>query len=215
MLVCSWIAAGVLLVSAQAPAGQGAAGAAPTPLKVNGLIPGPFFPYNLNGPRETSYACPITGIEDNPCVMVFLKSGDEAADPVRKFLVDLDGALVRYRRDNLRSFVTIVDPAIKGTILMEDDARNEAAKKLREWISSLMTKTLNFGLDTPTGLKAWSINPDAAMTVVLYKNYKVVSLFSLNAADLTDAKLNPILADLVQKQMVQARRTSPLPAPRP
>lgn len=212
MFASSWIVAGLLLVTAQETP---PAGTAPAPLKVSAKIPGPFFPYNLNGPRETSYACPITAIEDNPCVLVFLKAGDEGTDPVRKFLTELDTAMVRYRRDNLRSFVTIIDPAIKGSILTEDDARNDAAKKLKEWIGGLMTKSINFGLDSREGIKEWSINPEAALTVVLYKNYRVTGIHSLTTADLTDAKLTGIFNDIVEKKMVQPRRTNPIPAPRP
>jgi len=212
MVVSSWVVAGLFLVTAQETP---PAGAAPVPLKVDSRIPGPFFPYNLNGPRETSYACPITAIEDNPCVLIFLKAGEEGADPVKKFLTELDASLNRHRRDNLRSFVTFIDPNIKGPILTEDDARNESAKRLKEWIGSLMTKSIYFGLDSQDGIKQWGVDPNAAMTVVLYKNYKIASVYSFPSADLTDAKLTGVLKGLTEKNLVPVRRINPVPAPRP
>ena len=186
-----------------------------TGIKVGQAIPGPFFPYNLTGNRETSYACPVTAFEDNPAVLVFVSMGEEGSDTVKKLLTELDAALARYKRDNLRAFVTIVEPKIEGAIYQKDDERNAAAEKLRAWISSLMLKSLNFGLDSTLGLKEWAIPTEKGVTVVLYQNYKVVDLQSFAAADLSDEKVAAIMGQLVAKKMVQARRINPLPLPRP
>ena len=204
------------LVPSQDPAGASTPSlAAALGVTVGNSIPGPFFPYNLTGNRETSYACPITAIEDNPCVLVFLQSGEEGSDSVKKLLTDLDNALSRYKRDNLHAFVIVVDSKIDGTIHEKDDERNAAADKLKTWIGSLMLKSLNFGLDSAAGVKPWGIPSDKAVTAVLYQNYKVLGLHSLTTAELTDEKVGSLLGELVSKKMVQPRRNSPLPLPRP
>ncbi len=200
------------LVPSQAPAGEPKLSAG---VKVGESIPGPFFPYNLTGPRETSYACPITAIEDNPCVLVFVQAGEEGSDSVKKLLADLDNALGRYKRDNLRAFVIVVDSKIEGTIHQKDDERNAAAEKLKTWIGGLMLKSLNFGLDSASGVKSWNIPSDKSVTAVLYQNYKVLGVHSLTTAELTDAKIGSLMGELVTKKMVQPRRNSPLPLPRP
>ncbi len=195
-----------------------AAGEVPTPslgVKVGNRIPGPLFPYNLTGARETSYACPITAIEDNPCVLVFVQSGEEGSDSVKKLMMDLDNALTRYKRDNLRAFVIVVDAKIEGTIHQKDDERNASAEKLKAWIGGLMLKSLNFGLDSASGVKPWGIPSDKAVTAVLYQNYKVLGLHSWTPAELTDEKVGTLMGELVAKKMVQPRRNTPLPLPRP
>lgn len=184
-------------------------------IKVGQAIPGPFFPYNLTGNRETSYACPVTAFEDNPCVLVFVPMGEEGSDTVKKLLTELDGALGRYKRDNLRAFVTIVEPKIDGAIYQKDDERNAAAEKLKAWIASLMLKSLNFGLDSAQGVKDWGIASDKGLTIVLYQNYKVLDTQTVAAADLSDEKVAALMGQLVTKKMVQPRRANPLPLPRP
>ena len=78
-----------------------------------------------------------------------------------------------------------------------------------------MLKSLNFGLDSASGVKLWGIPSDKAVTAVLYQNYKVLGLHSLTTAELTDEKVGSLLGELVSKKMVQPRRNSPLPLPRP
>lgn len=184
-------------------------------VKVGQAIPGPFFPYNLTGNRETSYACPVTAFEDNPTVLVFVSMGEEGSDTVKKLLTELDAALVRYKRDNLRAFVTIVEPKIEGAIFQKDDERNAAAEKLKGLIASLMLKSLNFGLDSAQGLKDWGIAPEKAITIVLYQNYKVVQTQTVAATELSEETVAAWMGQLVSKKMVQPRRVNPLPLPRP
>lgn len=199
--------------SAVAPAGTPEKAA--QGIKVGQAIPGPFFPYNLTGNRETSYACPVTAFEDNPCILVFVPLGEEGSDTVKKLFTELDGALTRYKRDNLRAFVTIVEPKIDGPIYQKDDERNAAADKLKAWIASLMVKSLNFGLDSAQGVKDWGIATDKGITIVLYQNYKVLGTQTIMAADLSDEKINALMGQFVSKKMVQPRRANPLPLPRP
>ena len=184
-------------------------------IRVGQAIPGPFFPYNLTGNRETSYACPVTAFEDNPTMLVFVPMGEEGSDSVKKLLTELDAALGRYKRDNLRAFVTIVEPKIEGPIYQKDDERNAAADKLKGWIASLMLKSLNFGLDSALGLKDWAISPEKGVTIVLYHNYKVLDTQTVAVAELSDEKVGAWMGQLVSKKMVQPRRINPLPLPRP
>jgi hypothetical protein len=133
----------------------------------------PWNPIHVAGPNAGTNACPVCTYEARPAIVIFAKrSPDLAALAVR--LQDL----VNHRRDiDLKGFLIVLD---------------STPTKLTEF--AMQNNLLQIGVCYPDpaerekDLAEYRINPNAANTVIVYRNYKVIGNFvNLSATDFDKA----------------------------
>src|SRR5688572_26634353 len=145
----------VLVCIALAGVGQGA-----EPCK-SGLQPGDkittiFEPVNVTGEHAGEPYCLICENGLAPVAMLFARELDE---PLLKLISKLDAATEQNRKQQMGSFVVFLSDK-QG--LQEELAA--AAKKAR-------LKHTILSIDKPAGPDGFNVSPDAALTVVLYREH--------------------------------------------
>src|SRR3954453_6167660 len=92
----------------------------PAPLKVGADLPGPFHPYNVNGPAKGRYHCLVSQQGLNPGVLVLVR-GTEWSAGLKDLLRGLDGFLDKERNPSLNvgAFAVFVPEQVKD--LVEED----------------------------------------------------------------------------------------------
>jgi hypothetical protein len=149
--------------------------------QVGEKVPGPFEPLNINGDNAGKKFCQFCINGQNPVAMVFAR---ETSEPVQKLIKELDAATVKNTDAKMGSFF----------VFLSDD---EAMQKKLEGIAKKdsLKKTV-LTLDNKTGPENYNIAKDAEVTVVLYKERKVVANYSFAKGKMTDKDVEKVLADL-------------------
>jgi hypothetical protein len=143
-------------------------------------VPGAFNVLNVTGPNAGESNCQFCKNGNNPVVMIFSRSTDNAA--LTKLIKQVDE---KVGKDKLGSFVVY---------LTADDKKTETAVKAladKEKIKNVVLTT-----DSPAGPEAYKIAKDAEVTVVLYKARKVAANYTFEKGKMTEKDVEKILADL-------------------
>ncbi|MBY0230320.1 MAG: hypothetical protein K2W96_13635 [Gemmataceae bacterium] len=116
-------------------------------------LAGPFHPLNINGEK----ACPYCSNGDKPVAMVFARSASKDVETLAK---KLEAACAKT--DELASFFVFCSDA------------DGLEAKLKKVAKDAELKKVVLSIDNPAGPKGYKVSKDAEVTVVLYKNRKVV-----------------------------------------
>lgn len=143
-------------------------------------VPGPFNVLNVTGPDAGESNCQFCKNGNNPVVMIFSRSTDNAA--LTKLVKQVDA---KVGTNKLGSFVVY---------LTADDKKTE--KAVKELAEKEGIKKVVLTLDTPTGPEAYKVAKDAEVTVVLYKARKVVANYTFEKGKMTEKDVEKVLADL-------------------
>jgi hypothetical protein len=162
-------------------------------------LPGPFHPYNVNGPQSRHYHCPVSDRGLEPLVLVFVRNLD-VTDPLRDLLKRLDQASEKNPKARLGSaavFFTDDLSEVVGADDKSDDQRDKLIEKLTDLDGSLKKPShVTLCLTAPADLKAYQLPDDAEVTVVLCDRYKVVGLHVLTRDQLTGKRVDAILSEV-------------------
>jgi hypothetical protein len=146
-------------------------------------LPGPFHPYNLNGPFATHPHCLVCEYGLRPVVMVFARD----AKKVTGLLQKLDEVVGRRQDVGLKAFAVILSPDFA-----KEENRKEFVQSLEKAAADL--KNVILAVDGPEGPEKYHINKDADVTVILYRKLNVVANFAYAKDKLTDKEIGDILA---------------------
>jgi hypothetical protein len=149
--------------------------------QVGEKVPGPFEPLNINGDNAGKKFCQYCINGQNPVAMVFVR---ECNEPVKKLIKELDAATVKNSDAKMGSFF----------VFLSDDEGTE--KKLESLAKKEDLKKTVLTLDNKTGPEKYNIAKDADVTVVLYKDRKVVSNYAFKKGQMKDKDVEKILTDL-------------------
>ncbi|HKI37979.1 MAG TPA: hypothetical protein VKA46_39360 [Gemmataceae bacterium] len=149
--------------------------------QVGEKVPGPFEPLNINGEFANQKKCQFCINGTNPVAMVFAR---ECSEPVKKLIKELDAATVKNSDANMGSFF----------VFLSDDEGME--KKLQSLAKKDDLKKTVLTLDNKTGPEKYNIAKDADVTVVLYKERKVVANYAFKKGQMKDKDVDKVLADL-------------------
>jgi hypothetical protein len=149
--------------------------------QVGEKVPGPFEPLNINGDNAGKKFCQFCINGQNPVAMVFAR---ETSEPVEKLIKELDAATVKNADAKMGSFFVFLNDDEAMQKKLESIAKKDDVKK------TVLT------LDNKTGPENYNIAKDADVTVVLYKERKVVANYSFAKGKMTDKDVEKILADL-------------------
>jgi hypothetical protein len=168
-------------------------------------LPGPFFPYNVNGKKAGTYHCLVTQHHLDPAVLIFVresafeegrKDGAVLADLLKK----LDQRVDKNVAVRLAVFVVVVmDEKDKKTVVTDDDKRDQMDEEIKKWIGGQALTHIIFSLDSNSRLKAYALKDDSDLTIFLFRRYKVLARQELGTKGLTAEKVSEVLGDVKEK----------------
>jgi hypothetical protein len=120
---------------------------------------------------------------NKPTVMVFARKADDKLAALAK---ELDKQVAKNSDQKLSSFINLLgsDPAA-----LKSDAKEFAAKNELENVALVVPD------DSENGPEEFKINPDAEVTVTIYRNGKVAATHAVPAGGLTPAEIKTIVED--------------------
>jgi hypothetical protein len=145
-------------------------------------VPGPFHPLNINGDSAGKKACLYCQAGDDPTVAIFARSSN---DPVlQKLIVAIDEATTKYSKQELNSFVVFCSSEDKLEAKLKDLAEKSKLKKLV------------LALESETGPEKYKINKEADVTILLYKERKVISNLAFEKGKLSEKDMAVVLSGI-------------------
>lgn len=147
-------------------------------------LPGPFHPLNINGESAGKKECLYCKNGDNPVAMVFART--TACEGTAKLIMKLEEIVAANSKSEMGSFVVF---------LTDDDKAGDELKKLAE---KAKLKNVVLAVDSPAGPNKYNVSKDADLTVVLYKEHKVVANHSFEKGKITDKDIE-MIADEANK----------------
>ena len=152
----------------------------------SGLQPGEkittiFEPLNVNGAHAGEPYCLICENGLSPVVMIFAR---ERSKPLEQLLSRLEAAVVKHRAQSLGAFVVFLGETEQWRAVAADMAR------------TLNLKHVVLAVDAPAGPEGFQVHPDAAVTVVMYREHEVKANHAFRQGGLTPDACEAILADL-------------------
>jgi hypothetical protein len=152
----------------------------------SGLQPGDkittiFEPLNVTGEHAGEPYCLICENGLAPVAMLFAR---ELNEPLLKLIGKLDAATEKNRQQQMGSFVVFLSDKAG---LPEELAAAAKNAKLKHTVLSI---------EKPAGPEGFNVSPDAALTVVLYREHDVKANHAFRPGELTDQAAEKVLADL-------------------
>jgi len=135
------------------------------------------------GVKDGSNLCYRCRMGSRPVVMVFARSADKSLAQLTK---ELDQVVAKNSDKKLASFVNLLGKD-------EDALKKQAA----EFVNGNKLENVAFVVphDQPNGPGSYKINPEADVTVLIYREGKVVVNHTLAAGKLNDGAIKQIVAD--------------------
>ncbi len=140
-----------------------------------------FEPLNVTGEFAGQPHCLVCENSVNPVAMVFARNATEA---VLKLVAQLDKATARHKDQSLGSFVVF---------LSEEEGLD---KRLADTAKKQGLKHIVLAIDDPAGPDGFNVAAAAAVTVVLYCDFQVKANHAFRAGELTDQRIEQIVADV-------------------
>jgi hypothetical protein len=162
----------------------------------SGLQPGEkitaiFEPLNVNGAHAGEPYCLICENGLSPVVMIFAR---ERSKPLEQLLSRLEAAVAKHQPQSLGAFVVFLGETEKWRAVATELAR------------SLNLKRVVLSVDAAAGPEGFNVHPDAAVTVVLYREHEVKANHAFRPGELTAQACEKILADLPKILTEEPRR---------
>lgn len=147
-------------------------------------VPGPFHPLNVTGAQAGKKFCLFCKNGDNPVAMIFAR---ENSAPLAKLIKQVDAATEKNSAAKMGSFVVF---------LSSDD---KLEKGLKELADKEGLKKCVLSIDNPAGPEEYKVSKDADVTVILYKERKVLSNYAFKKGELKDKDIETIVSDIGSK----------------
>jgi len=120
---------------------------------------------------------------NKPVVMVFARKADDKLAALAK---ELDKHVAKNADQKLSSFVNLLG---KDQATLKSTAKEFAAKNALENVALVVPQ------DNENGPSEFNINPEAEVTVTIYRGGKVAASHAVAAGELTDKEIKSIIAD--------------------
>jgi hypothetical protein len=188
-----WLVAGLLLAGAgQAGSGEDKKGT----LAPGKDLPGPFHPYNVNGPHKGRFHCLVSEQGLKPLVLLIAR-GLEKDAAFGALLQQLDGAVARNPTLHLNVFVVFLSDELPS-VVADDDKREDLARNLQTLAETLKLRHVVLCLGDKADLARYNLDPGVALTVVLASKLKIVASHALTG-DKIKAQAKVILDEVASK----------------
>ena len=144
-------------------------------------VPGPFHPFNVNGPEAGKEACLFCRNGAHPVAMIFAR---EVSPELVRLLKKIDAATAAHSDCHMGSFTVFCSDAEGLVKQLEEVAR-------AEHLDHLVLSTF-----AATGPARYNVAPEAEVTVVLYSRFMVKANHAYRKGELNDQEIEKIMADL-------------------
>ena len=151
-------------------------------LKVGEKVP-TFYVRAITGPLKNKSVCYVCRNGDRPVVMLFIR---QITPELKKLLKGIDDEVDQHRASGLRSF---------GVFVASD------SKELLTQVQTLafdekLSLPLTIAAAPSDGSAGRSIHPDAAVTIILYREQTVVTNFAYRAEELKAEESEAVLKSI-------------------
>jgi hypothetical protein len=140
-----------------------------------------FEPLNVNGEHAGEPYCLVCENGANPVAMVFAR---DVSEPLVRLIAKLDAATAKGRKHDMGSFV----------VFLSD--KEDLAPRLKEVAAKQSLRHLVLSIHDPTPPDGFEVSSEADVTVVLYREFKVLANHAFRKGELTDQAAEKILADV-------------------
>jgi hypothetical protein len=145
-----------------------------------GQRPGPYSFVLCTGEQRGKSHCYICDTADKPAVIVFART---ISEPLGKLAAGLDKALVEYRKNDLRVWVTLLH-----------DEQSKLDPDVLKWARKHALKNTPVGVFEDTdGPPSYKLHKDADITVLLCVKQKVVANFAFRSGEMKAEQIKTIL----------------------
>lgn len=152
-----------------------------------------FYIRAVTGPHAGKTTCYVCRNGDRPVVMVFLRElGPDSA----RLLRQLNAAVDAHRADSLRCFV----------VLLSDSTIKDSARLQTLSFDEKLDIPLTIASDAAIGPIARTMAPQAAITVVLYNDLKVLSCHAYRSGKCDDVACRAIAAAAIKMATESAKK---------
>jgi hypothetical protein len=149
-------------------------------------VPGAFHPYNVTGEDAGKTACLYCKAGDDPVVMIFARTGDDAM--THKLIKAIDAANVTHAKVDMYSFAVFQGDKAKLEPQLKDAAKKAELKKL---VLAIEDK------EDPIPAK-YNLSKDADVTVILYRDRVVKANYSFAKGKITDKDIDAVVKDVAK-----------------
>jgi hypothetical protein len=146
-------------------------------------VPGPFHPLNINGEYAGKKNCLYCQAGDDPTVAIFARTPDDAA--LQKLIAALDVVTEKHTKLDMNSFV----------VFCSDE---KIEPKLKDLAEKSKLKKVILAIEPAEGPEKYDISKDADVTIIIYKDRRVVANHTFAKGKLTEKDTEKVLADVAK-----------------
>ena len=145
------------------------------------ILPGPFYPFIVNGMRKDRLRALINEKPDKTFILMFFQ-GASVPEYLPKSLEDLNA---KIKGNKSKGFPTsamaiFVSPDIKN-VVKDDEKRNEFVKGIRSLIAEDKSDFVEVGVDDLDDLKNYKLDQQNIVLMARCENLKVIKMIKLDA----------------------------------
>lgn len=147
-------------------------------------VPGPFHPFNVTGEDAGQKQCLYCKNGDNPVVVIFSRTPDDAS--TQKLIKAIDAATAKNEKAEMGSYVVYLTGDEKQESLIKEIAKKNDLKKII------------LSIDDAQGPSKYDISKDADVTVLLYTERVVKANHTFAKGKITDKDIDAVVADVAK-----------------
>jgi len=156
-------------------------------------IAGPFHILNINGEHAGNLHCLVCEYGLKPTVVVFAHDSATGNKALGTLLQKLDEAVGRNKNARLRSFVVFLSEEFP-----KEEGRKDVVLKLQKLATDLELKQVILTVDGPTGPENYKLSKEAEVTVLVYRNHKVMANFTFAKDKLEEKDVGAMLDEVTK-----------------
>jgi hypothetical protein len=162
------------------------------------ILPGPFYPFIVNGLRKDRLRALINEKPDKTFILMFFQ-GAAVPEYLPKSLEDLNA---KIKGNKSKGFPTsamaiFVSPDIKN-VVKDDEKRNEFVKGIRSLIAEDKSDFVEVGVDDLDDLKNYKLDQQNIVLMVRCENLKVIKMLKLDATSANAEGFSKALDQLLE-----------------
>ncbi|MEI6771482.1 MAG: hypothetical protein WCL90_07990 [Planctomycetota bacterium] len=162
------------------------------------ILPGPFYPFIVNGLRKDRLRALINEKPDKTFILMFFQ-GAAVPEYLPKSLEDLNA---KIKGNKSKGFPTsamaiFVSPDIKN-VVKDDEKRNEFVKGIRSLIAEDKSDFVEVGVDDLDDLKNYKLDQQNIVLMVRCENLKVIKMLKLDASSANAEGFSKALDQLLE-----------------
>lgn len=161
--------------------GVTAGGAVKSGPQAGELLAGPFHPLNVTGENAGKKHCLYCQHGPAPVAMIFAR---QPSEQLTNLIKKIDAETGKNAKAEMGSFVVFLSN------------KEDLQQQLKTLAEKNSIKNTVLSIDTPAGPDGYNVAKEADVTVVLYRNAKVVSNFSYRAGQLDTKGIEQIVNDI-------------------